>query len=245
MAKVNIPVVDLVARGKPRSPAGTVLTSWKGKIVIQRRKSPTGKPKSQLQRAWVENFKQLNCMVKWTDPAALNNARDMWTGNNWTYRDALISAFSGKLYGLEGEVKISTPSVQVRRTTTESLTANVQKTLTPNTKDWDNNFFWNPSSNPERLTFRTAGLYIILAQVSFSGGTAGYRYLNAYKNGSVNKSGYQFNAAAGLGNENTCFFIDYFHANEYVVLKAVTPPSGITAQIDFSLPLRDVHSIKH
>lgn len=233
MAKVNIPIVELVARGKPRSPAGTVLTSWKGKIVIQRRKSKTGKPKSALQKAWVENFKQLNCFVKWTDPAALERARTDYVGNNWTFRDALISAYSGKLHGNEGETKISTPSVQVHRSSAESLTANVQKTLTPNVADWDNNFFWSPTTNSSRLTFRSPGLYIVMAQVTFSGGTAGYRYLNAYKNGTINKSGYQFNAAASLGNENTCFFIDYFHANDYVEIKAVTPPSGITAQIDY------------
>jgi len=65
----------------------------------------------------------------------------------------------------EGNLRVLTPTVKVHRAAAESLTNDTWKTLTPDTRDWDNCFFWNPDDHPERLTCNNGGLYLVQAEV--------------------------------------------------------------------------------
>jgi len=229
MAVIYIPLEGVLHGRKPAAPKGYYWRPWKGILILA--KTPhTGKYKrSDLQNAWVANFKEIACYTKWVDPKTFDKATELAKGTNWYYRDVIERALSNKLIRREGETRVTTPTVRVHETVAEALVAGTTKFLTPTVKDWDNNFFWNPTVNPTRLTCRSPGLYLIGGEIQYNVLTGGYRSIRLRKNGGAVYSSQTVTVASAVGTTLQLFTVDYLHANDYIELGALTATAAVTA----------------
>jgi len=212
VARINAPITSLTRADVLKLRRRVVVSHHRGSVYVSAWPKLRGKPKSKLQQAWVDQFSLLARALKSPPPSTLDAATAWAKGTGWYYRDVLEVAARGKLTRFRGETPITTPTCFVYRSAAESLSSGVQKTLTPNSRKWDNNVFWDSSLNPSRITFKSAGLYLIIAYLSWNSGSSGYRYANIYRNGSESIASEQFNAAGSLGNESTVLGFNYFHA---------------------------------
>jgi len=232
LAKLDIPIEKLVKGKKPVSPKGLKVNQWKNTVYIQKRPEPYGAPRSERQRAWVENFKQLACWSKQPDPYAFQRATDLARGTNWYYRDVIESALSGKLILGEGGLRITTPTVRVSRSAAEAISGGGGTVLTPDTELWDNNNFWSPSVNPSRITFRAPGLYLVGAETLYNSVAAGYRQSFIRLNGSTiigQMRGGNGSQADLVIQPSTLY---YFDPNDYIQVLAGTTTAGITCKLN-------------
>lgn len=161
------------------------IKTWKGRPYVSKWPAPRGNKKSKVQAAWQAHFAYVSCLSKIPDPRTFDSAVALAKGTGWYYRDVVASAAVGKLWRSESGLRIVTPTAQVHRTVAEALTSGVDKTLTPTVMDWDNNVFWSASINPTRLTFRSAGLYLVGAEVAWNSVTLGRRNCTIKKNGTT------------------------------------------------------------
>lgn len=137
-------------------------------------------------------------------------------GTGWYPRDLILSALNGNLYGVEGEVKVVTPTASVHRAVAQNIAANTDTVLTPTVLDWDNATFWSSSVNPSRLTFTKPGLYIMGYSVYFSGSTTGRRSAWLRING-VTQRARTLVGSPSAGDEylnGSSFY--YMHVGDYV-----------------------------
>jgi len=167
VAKIPFDVPQVTRAAVMKMRQRVVMKPNKGQTVVQKWPKKRGKPKSALQKAWVDRFSLVACINK--SPAAqdLDAATDWAKGTGWFWRDVLTAAMNGNLFVVPGETKITTPTYYLQRTTVEALVANVQESVTLDTMTWDNNVFWNPLSNPTRIYFFAPGLYLIGMQGVF------------------------------------------------------------------------------
>jgi len=232
VARIDIPIDKLVKGKKPAPGKGWKYNSWKGLVYVQSRDSHPASKQTPAQRAWVANFKQLACWSKYPDPYAFDRATQLAKNTNWYYRDVIESALSGKLIQGIGEVRITTPTARVSRSTAQNLTVGVPLILTPDTQIWDNNAFWHPVTNPTRLTVRSAGLYLVGMSVVFNG-VSGTRINVALRhNGSLVLSSQAVtisNSSIPVLETQTLY---YFHADDYVEARALSDTAGRTAQLN-------------
>jgi len=229
VAIIYIPLEGVLHGRKPAAPKGYYWRPWKGLLILA--KSPhTGKFKrSDLQNAWVANFKEIACYTKWVDPKTFDSATELAKGTNWYYRDVIERALSAKLISRAGETRITTPTCRMHRAVAENLTSGVFKTLTPDVEDWDNNNFHNPSSNPTRMTFRSAGLYLVGWEIDYNAGSGLNVHGDLMLNGTtiiatsveVGPSSYP-----PISGGMTLY---YFHANDYIECRTVVNAASKTA----------------
>jgi len=187
---------------------------------------------SPNQRAWVEAFSTTARASKTPAPTEMSAATDLAKGTLWYYRDVLQTAMYGKLFRFNHEEPVKTPTVEVYRTTTEAMTTGIEKILTPQAALWDNNVFWSATSNPTRLTVKSAGLYLIGAQVEIRPETDGSRLVRLRYDGST----YGAAVTAKTGTDFPAWMSvlepHYFHPNEYVELAALVIGTGQTTKIN-------------
>jgi len=187
----------------------------RGQIIVQKWPEKRGPEKTPVQQAWVDRFKCVASVMKHPTAQTWNFAGN-YTGNSrWFIRDLFYAGAAGKLIQIEGETRITTPTVAVNRNSTETLTINIVKTLTPNTLEWDNNQFWNPSVNPSRITFKSPGLYLIMADLwmPVESGTNALLGRLLHQGGHFIASG-QWTQVANLPVVFSMSAVWYFHANE-------------------------------
>jgi len=192
------------------------IKSRKGSVYIASWPRPRGKRKTPLQEAWVNRFKCLAEALKSPFPPILDAAVEFSKGTGWYYRDVMETAAAAKLIRQNNEIRVTTPTVMVHRTTAQNQSGSTPYLLTANALDWDNNHFWSSTVNPSRITFRNAGLYIVGAQVQFSQNSsanlhAGIR-LNATSEIVINSHSGEASFPPVLGPMT----IWYFHANDYI-----------------------------
>lgn len=72
---------------------------------------------------------------------------------------------------------------KVYKSAAQSISNATDTMLTFNLELFDNDIMHDNSTNNSRITIKTAGLYLIQAQVAFTGNATGRRVLNLYKNG--------------------------------------------------------------
>lgn len=228
MAKLNAPASSLQRSDVLKVRRRALVRQNRGTVIVQAWPRERGKPKSELQQAWVDRFSCLARALKSPPPWALDAAKgwaqqnqDLYAGpkgqTGWYYRDVLESAANGKLIRYQGEPKIRTPTVQVRRPSVYPMTAG-QFAFVPITElVWDNNSFWSPNVNPSRLTFKSAGLYLIGATALRQTTGTGYWSFAIYQAGADPLTGVRIpsTAAAQYANLTT---LAYFHANDYIEL---------------------------
>jgi len=204
----------------------------RGQVIVQAWPKKRGQKKTVVQDAWVSYFSCVASVMKHPEPKQWDFATANKQDSRWFVRDFFFAAAAGNLIATAGETKITTPTVSVYRSSTETLTANVVKTLTPNTLEWDNNQFWNSAVNPSRITFKSPGLYLVEASCEFVGATAAFKYLYLFRN---NEAGFiasdgGYASASGTSRYST-FRLMYFHANDYIEVRAVAASAGWTAKM--------------
>jgi len=150
---------------------------------------------SELQQAWIDHFKAGIGMAKLAGGctrAVAEGLADQPFSPNYFWRDAIMSAFNGKMinyagdgtgtnarYGPEGPeqvFRVTTPTANVYNSANQNVLSGIETRLTANSIWWDNNAFWSASPTPARLTFKSKGLYLIGCTVVFpSGGSSAAR----------------------------------------------------------------------
>jgi len=126
----------------------------------------------------------------------------------------------------EGAPRILTPTVKVKKTTVTHGIYGSWVWLTPNSELWDTNDFWRSTPNPERLTIRAKGLYLVSHNShGYSGGAitmATRIMLNGTTQLEIRHDTGDGDAQATPGGS----FFWYFNAGDYITIEAACKPTG-------------------
>jgi len=216
----NIPVTRkevLKARGAFQ------LKNIRGQIIAASWPRKRGPVTSVFQGVWVEHFKCLAFLTKVPEGRSFAQAQEWAKGTGWYYRDVFSAAAVGKLLVEPGQVRVTTPTVYLQRTSVEALVANVTEEVTWETPRWDNNSFWSASTNPKRITARSAGLYLIGAAGNFNNQASdGSRAISIRINGTTVVESTRNQDIANqdlILNVSTIWYLDQ---NDYVEIQVVT-----------------------
>lgn len=231
MARTNADWKVISARDIMRSRGRVIMRVNRGQFVSQAWPRKRGKPKSSRQQTWVNHFSYLQCLSNMVDPATLRTMQHLAKGNGWYPRDMFIAAANGQLFGVQGEVKVMTPTASLSRASAESLSAGLAKVLTPDTLGWDNAQFWDSTTHPSRLTVKKPGLYLCGYDVVFSSSTSGNRGTWMQVNGAGSFGGKRVGLASGITTFFPSVSLQYFHKDDYVELVAQSSVGSVTAQI--------------
>jgi len=225
LAKTTIEVAGGLKAKKPKPGSKHHFSLWRGDIV-RVQKNPRSHPKSKVEAAWVCAFSNIARYTKRPTPQEFNEASAAVSDTGWYYRDMIHSAMSGKLIlGCEG-LKITTPTAKVRGTSAEVLTSGVAKVLTPDTKLWDNNYFWEPVLHPTRLYFRSCGVYAVGARVDYTAVSGQYRTTTLRLNGTTTIAVERIPAPVSMTVFTNVFSLYYFDEMDYIEVIAQTNQAG-------------------
>jgi len=213
-------------RGSP-----VTLTSWKATPVLRARPRARGPVKSELQQAWIYSFIEAACLSKGPDPLAYDAANFWADDTGWYYRDVIERAMAGKLIYREGETHIRTPTVNVSRSSAETIPTSTFTDLSPNTKLWDTNSFWAPTT-PKILVVRSPGLYSFGYNVEWSSNGTGTRYHRILLNGATPLL-IETNQPSGSGyaGQFSASGLYYFHALDYITLNVHCAVANQTCKV--------------
>lgn len=203
----------------------------RGRIIVQKWPAKRGRIKSPAQQAWVDRFSCLADTFKDFEPKQYDFAKKYTKGTRWFVRDMHYAAANGDLVGERNANKIITPTCSLSNTTAVALTSGVAKVLQPANVDWDNNQFWNATTNPTRITFRSPGLYRVSAIINFNAVTGSFRDATIRLNGTtLLVTDRRWPSTA---NSLNCLpeYLWYFHAGDYIELQAQANTTGVTASI--------------
>jgi len=204
----------------------------KGQFVAQAWPRKRGKPKSQRQQMWVDHFSCLNSLSKMPDPYSHLTANMLSHGNGWYPRDMFIAAANGNLFGVEGEIKVMTPTCSITRATTQSVASGVKTIMNLTAADWDNNQFWEGVTHPSRITFKAPGLYLVRLAVLWSSAAGSYRFIEIKLNGATFLA-HDTNVPGGANSfyqEVTKLW--YFHAGDYIEASVQQGAGALTCIVD-------------
>jgi len=172
--------------------------------------------------AWKEHFKCYARKSKAPDPRAFQMAHELASSQELFWRDIIEIAFNGGLLLPKGGVKITTPTCFASRTSTQTIPANTYTPIVINHVEWDNNAFIDLGAHPTRITFRSAGLYLVGATLNYQQNKNAERQVAFYKNNSI---GFGFQIAeyttSGWGVMTTTSLM-FFDKNDYMELLART-----------------------
>jgi len=217
-----------------------------------------GPAKKPAQKAWIEHFVKWAHWSKQPDPCAVATADTLAPTTGYWPRDIIHRAGAGKynhhrpktplnsplpwlymhppsLY-YEGPPKVKTPTTRVTRLVNQSVPNGSFTPLVPTAKTWDNNAFWDPLTDPQKLTFKADGLYIVTALVKYTAGSTAMRESRIeHSNGAVLDNDEDQNSL-GFGCSQRLMCIYYFYAGEWVQVTTNPNASGQTCQLwDFTV----------
>jgi len=230
VAKITGDPVDFLKGKKPR-PGGNhhYKRDKAGRLLVQA--NPAAHKPSGAESAWISNFSCLAHFTKAPWSGDFNDATELQDQTGWYWRDVIHSALSGKLLG-DPAKRVTTPTVRVFRTGVEALSNGVVKILTPNNREWDNNFFWDETANQSRLTVRSSGVYLVGAQVEFTNITGGRRAVQLIANG-TKIVGDQTVTQANVNLQRlTPVTLWAFETNDYIEAAAFANVAGVSAELE-------------
>lgn len=220
------PVAGLVAaRGRFQ------IKTWKGRPYAAKWPRKRGPKTSTVAKAWRDHFSCMAFLTKVPDPKTLDLAKKLTANTGWYYRDILTAGSVGKIYHNPGVPRITTPTFNIHSTTAESLTSGTAKVLTPTIKDWDNNVFWENVIHPTRATFKSAGLYLIGAEVNYNAVSGSFRECQVRLNGTTLLIDERIWPATANGAPVTGQRIWYFTAGDYIEVLGQANTVGVTATL--------------
>lgn len=127
------------------------------------------------------------------------------------------------------------PSVRVYHNASQNLLTGTDTAVTFNSERWDTDTMHDPAVNPTRITFKTAGLYVVQAGIRIQFNATGYRQLYFRLNGPTNFVGaYELHDAEVNSSQPDIFTMSTiwkFAVNDYIELMALQN-SGATLTID-------------
>ena len=136
------------------------------------------------------------------------------------------------------EIVTAVPAARVYHDADQTLANNTETTITFNSEKSDNDGIHDPSTNPERLTCKTAGWYFIWGNLQFAASSTGDRQSIIYLNGTTISIGYDSRRARAIGPTHGIVSTSYNLAvDDYVILRASQNSGGnlaITANNEHS-----------
>jgi len=178
----------------------------------------------------------MQCLSKYADGAARKSTMPHLPGSGWYWRDVMTTAMMGKLFQYQNEVRVTTPTASVKRSTSQNITQNILLALLPNTLNWDTNVFWNASTNPNRLTVRSGGLYFVSATATYSGKSGGWRALFFRVNGVTERGNVGIWPSNTAPGQMQIQAIVYFHALDWIEVAAFTDTTLLNVTLtDFTI----------
>jgi len=230
LAKTTIEIAGGLKAKKPKPGSKHHFSLWRGDIVSVQ-KNPRSHPKSKAEAAWICAFSGIARYTKRPTPQDFNEASAAVSDTGWYYRDMIHTAMAGKLLlGCEG-LKITTPTVKVKELAAETLTSGVAKALTPDTKVWDNNYFWEPILHPTRLYFRSCGVYAVGARVDYTAVSGSYRTTFLRKNGTETIAVTRVPVPTSQTAHTNVFGLFYFDELDYIECMAQTNQAGVNGTL--------------
>lgn len=221
---------DLTERDVMVSRQRIVYSIQNGKVVARAWPKKRGPRMSPRQAAWAKRFALMACVTKNPEPNSFDSATQWAAGSGFLPRDVLHTAGYGNLI-IEGEgPKVTTPTAKIWRNSNQALTANTIAVVNMTASIWDNNAFWSSTVNPNRLTVRAPGLYLVGAQITFAASaSATHGYTRVRKNGTTVIAGQRIQRATNLQSIIQAFTLEPFLANDYIEL---TAESGVTGNLE-------------
>jgi len=221
VAKIDKPAGDISRQDTIKFRRRVQMNGWKGQPYFQAWPRQRGRPTSPLQIAWIQAFTQRARLLKSPDPKTLIAAQSWSAGTGWYYRDVLERASYGKLIVYGEAIRVTTPTVSVNRSGTQSVGLNTNVPISFTAQEWDNNNFWDLSTNPTRLTVRSAGLYLVCGQIGYTDASAsGIRYIFFRKNGTTEYANVALPSGVTNTKELTTVGLIWLAANDYLELIA-------------------------
>jgi len=201
---------------KRRTALPFIVTYWKGRAYARTKPSQKPRPATPAQRRWIENFKCDQRAVKWASPQERERAEELAPESGFYPRDVIVFAWNGHGIRWDGEAKILTPTVQAYGANETLTGSGVAKYLTVTGVNWDNNAFWNPTLNPDRLTVQSAGLYYCYARVWFKPATASVASAGLYGSSGREAGRVVQNVSGSSDGVFNLAGLEYFNAGEYL-----------------------------
>lgn len=204
----------------------------RGQVIVRKWPKKRGKKKTPAQQAWVDYFSCLASTLKQPHAKSVDFANAYKKDSRWYNRDFFYAAARGLLMRWGTGDIILTPTASVTKLVAGAAAVSADTKITPTAQEWDNNQFWNPSVNPSRLTIRSAGLYLIGAELEFSAVSGGNRRCWIKLNNTT------FISRAEVPGTNTGaqqvgpVRIYYFEEGDYIEVGYFQTASGVTVKLN-------------
>lgn len=119
------------------------------------------------------------------------------------------------------------PACRVYNNAVQSLANATETALTFNSERWDTDAMHSTSVNTSRITFNTAGLYVISGHVSFAGNVTGHREVQIKLNAATYLAVLNVPAVAAVSNPYISIATTYkFAVADYVELRCYQNSGG-------------------
>jgi len=230
LAKLDTELADNLKSKKPRPGSPYHYARPKGGGVAVRA-NPKPHKVSRPEKSWQYDFGCIARHSKMPAPLEFDDSVNDTNDTGWYYRDIFHSAASGKLIRDCGKAKMTTPTARVSRATAQNVPNGSDFLLTPDTKIWDNNVFWNPLAQSDRLTIRSCGLYLAAASLYYNGISGGNRQLILKVNATdviLRESSAQPNTELKRFSASTIW---YFNEDDYLQAYAFANTNNVTCQL--------------
>lgn len=154
--------------------------------------------------------------------------------NGDVWYNSTSEKFRGRENGANADLLGSDISVRVRKSAGQSIANNSNTILTWNTEDYDTDAMHDNAVNNSRLTFQTAGKFLVICNNDWAIGSVGVRSLVIIKNG-VDRIAASKTDASSLGSSfYSASVIDDFIVGDFVECE-VLQSSGGSLNIDATL----------
>lgn len=97
-----------------------------------------------------------------------------------------LQPMRGNMQGADVSRVLDVPRVRVYRNAGLSILTGTNTSVIWDSVDYDTDGMWSPTINPTRLTCRTQGLYLVVADVNWAFNTNGVRQIQVQKNNTTN-----------------------------------------------------------
>lgn len=125
-----------------------------------------------------------------------------------------------------GAYLMNVPGCRVYNNANISLTTNVETALTFNTERFDRDNMHSTVTNTGRITFTTAGIYIVTGHVAYAASATGVREIKFRLSGTTNLASQKANATSSGTTRLTLAMIYQFAAADWIDLTAFQDSGG-------------------